>query len=129
MFLPENAEMYPHGFISDKYENNLFNKLEGNSRPGFFNGVTTIVAKLFNVIKPTHAFFGEKDAQQLLIIKKMIKEMQYNVKLISCSTVRDQNGLALSSRNHYLNQNILLMSHFQKCNSFLLCEYLYIFHS
>ena len=104
LFLPDEHEMYCKASDVNIPDNDLFNKLEGQSRPHFFYGVTTIVAKLFNVIKPTHAFFGEKDAQQLLIIQKMIKEMQYNVKLISCSTVRDQNGLALSSRNHYLNQ-------------------------
>ena len=104
LFLPDEQEMYCKVSDVNIPDNYLFNKLEGKSRPHFFYGVTTIVAKLFNAIKPTHTFFGEKDAQQLLIIKKMIKEMQYNIKLISCSTVRDQNGLALSSRNQYLNQ-------------------------
>ena len=104
LFLPNEDEMYNKTPDVNTPSNNLFNKLEGKSRPRFFYGVTTIVAKLFNVIKPTHTFFGEKDAQQLLIIKNMIQEMHYNIKLISCSTIRDQNGLALSSRNQYLNQ-------------------------
>ena len=104
LFLPDAEEMYEKSPDVNIPSNDLFNKLEGKSRPHFFYGVTTIVSKLFNTIKPTYAFFGKKDAQQLLIIKKMIKEMQYNIKLIDCSTVRDQNGLALSSRNQHLNQ-------------------------
>ena len=82
---------------------NLFKKLEGQSRPHFFYGVTTIVAKLFNAIKPTHTFFGEKDAQQLRIIQEMIDTMDYSITLIACPTIRDDNGLALSSRNQYLS--------------------------
>ena len=104
LFLPDEREMYEKSSDVNIHSNDFFNKLEGKSRPHFFYGVTTIVAKLFNAIKPTHTFFGKKDAQQLLIIKKMIKEMQYNIKLIDCSTIRNQNGLALSSRNQYLNQ-------------------------
>ena len=88
----------------------LFNKLEGASRPHFFHGVTTIVAKLFNVILPTHTFFGEKDAQQLFIIKEMIKNMHYPITLIPCPTVRDSNGLALSSRNQYLSKKECLLA-------------------
>lgn len=104
VFLPENAEMYPHGFISDKYENNLFNKLEGNSRPGFFNGVTTIVAKLFDIVEPSHSFFGEKDYQQLCIIKKMVDDLSYSINIVPCPIVREKNGLAMSSRNEYLTE-------------------------
>ena len=73
------------------------------SRPHFFHGVTTIVAKLFNIIQPTHVFFGEKDAQQLFIVKKMINDLAYDIKLIPCPIIRDNNGLALSSRNKYLS--------------------------
>ena len=80
----------------------MFNKLEGVSRPHFFYGVTTIVAKLFNVINPTHAFFGQKDAQQLRIVQEMINSMNYSIKCIPCQTIRESNGLALSSRNQYL---------------------------
>jgi len=105
LFLPNEREMYKN--VKDVHipKSKLFDKLEGKSRPHFFYGVTTIVAKLFNVIQPTHTFFGEKDAQQLIIIKEMIGAMRYPVVLISCPTIRDNNGLALSSRNNYLTKN------------------------
>ena len=103
LFLPNEKEMYQMVGEVDIPSSDLFNKLEGKSRPHFFYGVTTIVAKLFNVIKPTHAFFGEKDAQQLFIIIEMIATMKYSIKLVSCPTIRDKNGLALSSRNSYLS--------------------------
>jgi len=105
LFLPNEIEMYQNVDDINIPPNNLFKKLEGKSRPHFFYGVTTIVAKLFNVIKPTHTFFGEKDAQQLIIIKQMIIAMRYSITLISCPTIRDNNGLALSSRNNYLTNN------------------------
>jgi len=103
VFLPSDKEMYPHNKIDFIYKNNLFNKLEGKSRPHFFYGVTKVVSKLFNIINPTHAFFGEKDAQQSRIIKKMICDLKFTINLISCPTIRDYNGLALSSRNNYLS--------------------------
>ena len=102
-FLPSNQEMYPHNKIDFIYKNNLFNKLEGKSRPHFFYGVTKVVSKLFDIVSPTHAFFGEKDAQQSRVIKKMIYDLKLNVSFISCPTIRDKNGLALSSRNNYLS--------------------------
>ena len=103
LFLPNTEEMYQKTPDVKVPETPLFKKLEGKSRPHFFFGVTTIVAKLFNIIQPTHAFFGEKDAQQLLIIKEMIQNMEYPITLIACATIRDKNGLALSSRNQYLS--------------------------
>ena len=102
LFLPNKQEMYDHVAAVKVPDSKIFNQLEGASRPHFFYGVTTIVAKLFNVVSPTHTFFGEKDAQQLCIIKQMISDMKYPITLISCPTVRDNNGLALSSRNVYL---------------------------
>ena len=102
LFLPSKEEMYDNVEGVDIPHMKLFDKLEGVSRPRFFNGVTTIVAKLFKVIQPTHAFFGQKDAQQLCIIQQMIIKMNYPIKLIACPTIRNQNGLALSSRNQYL---------------------------
>jgi len=102
LFLPTKEEMYDTVDHVDIPTSKLFNKLEGLSRPHFFNGVTTIVAKLFNVIQPTHTFFGEKDAQQLRIIQEMIHKMNYSIECIPCKTIRDKNGLALSSRNQYL---------------------------
>ena len=103
LFLPHEAEMYNKVDSVNVPDSELFQKLEGKSRPHFFFGVTQIVSKLFNVIKPTHTFFGEKDAQQLIIIKEMISKMNYNIILVSCPTIRDKNGLALSSRNEYLS--------------------------
>ena len=105
LFLPSENEMYKRVPDVNVPQSDLFIKLEGASRPHFFFGVTQIVAKLFNVIKPTHTFFGEKDAQQLIIIKEMIKKMNYPIKLIPGPTIRDDRGLALSSRNQYLTKN------------------------
>ena len=102
VFLPTDKEMYPKHEPRFNYTNNLFNQLEGKSRPHFFYGVTNIVAKLFKIINPTHTFFGEKDAQQAIIIKKMVLDLKLNLHFITCPTIRDQNGLALSSRNSYL---------------------------
>ena len=79
--------------------------MEGQSRPLFFPGVATVVTKLFNIIQPTHAYFGKKDAQQLLIIKKMVKEMAYPIEIISCPIIRGDTGLAMSSRNSYLSKS------------------------
>jgi len=104
LFLPTEIEMYEKSSSVNIPVSNLFKKLEGVSRPHFFPGVTTIVAKLFNIVQPTHAFFGQKDAQQLFIIKQMIKRMNYAIKLIACPTIRDTSGLALSSRNNYLTR-------------------------
>ena len=106
VFIPTDNEMCPDNQTKVfSYENALFKKLEGQSRPHFFYGVTKVVAKLFDIVQPTHTFFGEKDAQQLIIIKEMIGAMRYPVVLISCPTIRDNNGLALSSRNNYLTKN------------------------
>ena len=103
VFLPNDSEMYPKEFSTQIKENILSRVLEGNSRPDFFTGVTTIVAKLFNIIGPTHVFFGEKDAQQFRIIEKIISDLNYPIKVISCPIIRGENGLAMSSRNEYLN--------------------------
>ena len=103
VFLPNDSEMYPKEFSTQIQENLLSNILEGNSRPGFFTGVITIVAKLFNIIEPTHVFFGEKDAQQLRILEKIISDLNYPIEVISCPIIREKNGLAMSSRNEYLN--------------------------
>jgi len=103
VFLPNDSEMYPKEFSTQIQENILSRVLEGNSRPFFFTGVTTIVAKLFNIIEPTHVFFGEKDAQQLRIVEKIISDLNYPIEVISCPIIREKNGLAMSSRNEYLN--------------------------
>ena len=105
VFLPGNSEMYPEGINTGNYENNLFGLLEGKSRPGFFKGVTTIVAILFDIVEPTHAFFGMKDFQQFCIIKKMVEELNYPIQVVPCPIIREENGLAMSSRNKYLTKN------------------------
>ena len=103
LFQPTNDELYSNVADVQVPPSDLFKKLEGQSRPHFFYGVTTIVAKLFNVIKPTHTFFGKKDAQQLRVIQQMIDVMDYQIELVACPIIRDRNGLALSSRNQYLS--------------------------
>jgi len=104
VFLPTNSEIYPQNMKNIfTYENKFFKKLEGCSRPHFFYGVTQVVSRLFEIVCPSHAFFGDKDAQQSLIVQKMILDLKYNIKFKSCPIIRDQNGLALSSRNNYLS--------------------------
>ena len=105
VFLPGNYEMYPEGIKTGNYENNLFGLLEGKSRPGFFKGVITIVAILFDIVEPTHAFFGMKDFQQFCIIKKMVEGLNYPIQMVPCPIIREENGLAMSSRNKYLTEN------------------------
>ena len=104
VFTPNNSEMYPEGFNTNNYSNNLFTLLEGKSRPDFFKGVTTIVAKLFDIVEPTHTFFGEKDFQQLCIINQMVSDLKYPIQVVPCPIIREENGLAMSSRNKYLTE-------------------------
>ena len=103
IFLPTSEVMYPKGFSTFVNENIVSMGLEGKSRPSFFKGVTTIVIKLFNIVNPTHTFFGEKDAQQLRIIQKMVKDLNFSIQIVPCQIVREENGLAMSSRNEYLS--------------------------
>ncbi|RKD33175.1 pantoate--beta-alanine ligase [Thermohalobacter berrensis] len=104
IFAPSVKEMYPDGFSTYvKVYGNISKKLCGQSREGHFKGVTTVVSKLFNIVTPDRAYFGQKDAQQLAIIKKMVKELNYDIEIVPCSIVREKNGLAMSSRNTYLN--------------------------
>ena len=105
VFLPGVDQMYQNNKEDYYFDTPLAFKLEGKSRPRFFKGVTTVVHKLFLIVKPTHAVFGQKDAQQLLIIKKMISKNQYGITLIEGPSIRNEDGLALSSRNNYLNQD------------------------
>ena len=105
VFLPSKKEMYNEPFSVVVNELKISQKLEGASRPGFFPGVTTIVSKLFNLVRPSHAFFGQKDVQQLVIIQRLVKDLNYAIKIVGCKTVRENNGLAMSSRNQYLNSN------------------------
>ncbi len=102
IFIPEVKDMYPDGHCTSIEVKCLDNILEGAFRPGHFRGVATICAKLFNLVEPTRAYFGQKDAQQVLVIKKMVADLDMNLEVIACPTIREEDGLAMSSRNVYL---------------------------
>ncbi len=104
LFYPNVDGMYPHGFQTYVNVEHLTKMLEGASRPTHFRGVTTIVAKLFNITKPHKAYFGKKDAQQLIVIKRMIEDLNMGVEIAGMPIVRENDGLAMSSRNKYLNE-------------------------
>jgi len=103
VFIPPAAEMYPPQFNSWVEVAKITERLEGVSRPTHFKGVTTVVAKLFNIVQPAKAYFGQKDAQQALVIRKMVADLNMNLEIITLPTVREPDGLAMSSRNVYLN--------------------------
>jgi len=103
LFHPSAAEMYPPGFRTYVEVHGLQDGLCGRSRPGHFRGVATVVLKLFNIVRPNAAFFGAKDAQQVLILGKMAADLDLDVEVVTCPIVREPDGLALSSRNVYLN--------------------------
>jgi len=105
VFLPEVAEMYPKGYSTFMYVGGISGILCGASRPDHFNGVATIVAKLFNTVMPDRAYFGQKDFQQTVVIKKLVREMSFDTEVIVCPIVREPDGLAMSSRNAYLNED------------------------
>lgn len=106
VFLPSIAEMYESGSETNIIPpKNLATSFEGGLRSGHFNGVLRVVLKFFNLIRPNNAYFGQKDAQQLLIIKKMVSDLFLPINIVPCLTQRDSNGLALSSRNAYLKEN------------------------
>lgn len=102
VFAPEAEEMYPPGFSTWVEVEGLTERLEGAFRPGHFRGVATVVAKLFNITSPTRAYFGQKDAQQALVLKRMVADLNFGLELIVVPTVREPDGLAMSSRNVYL---------------------------
>lgn len=104
IFYPSEEEIYPDGYSTFSVVEGLSDILEGASRPSHFKGVTTIVNKLFNIINPQIAFFGQKDAQQAVIIKKMVTDLNLNTRIIVCPTIRESDGLALSSRNTFLTR-------------------------
>src|SRR3954449_12405543 len=103
LFAPSAEEMYPAGAVSWVTVEGLSERLEGKSRPGHFRGVATIVSKLFHIAEPDRAYFGQKDAQQAVIIRKMVSDVDMGVEVVVCPTVRENDGLALSSRNVYLS--------------------------
>jgi pantoate--beta-alanine ligase len=102
MFFPAAEELYPSGFSTRVEVGGLTQCLCGLSRPGHFQGVATVVAKLFNIVFPDKAFFGQKDAQQVLVIKRMVEDLNMPLKIVVSPTVREEDGLAMSSRNAYL---------------------------
>ena len=103
LFFPGLEEIYPRGFSTYVDVEGVTERLEGEFRPGHFRGVATVVAKFFNIMEPTRAYFGQKDAQQVVVIQKMVRDLNMDVEIVVCPTVREPDGLALSSRNVYLN--------------------------
>jgi pantoate--beta-alanine ligase len=103
LFYPEPAGMYPPGYRTYVEVEGLQDRLCGKSRPGHFRGVATVVLKLFDVVAPDRAYFGAKDAQQVLIIRRMARDLDLDVEVVTCPLVREPDGLALSSRNAYLS--------------------------
>ena len=104
LFRPSAAEMYAEGRSVFVDESSISQTLEGKSRPGHFRGVCTVVAKLFNILAPDAAVFGEKDFQQLTIIRRMVRDLTFKIDIIAVPTVREEDGLACSSRNQYLDR-------------------------
>jgi len=102
IFTPLDQEMYPRGFSTFVEVTGLTDRLCGQSRPGHFRGVTTVVTKLFNIVAPDRAFFGQKDAQQAMVIRRMARDLNMDLEVAILPTVREQDGLAMSSRNVYL---------------------------
>lgn len=103
LFAPEPREMYPEGFATSIDVGPVGTRLDGASRPGHFLGVATVVAKLFGVVRPHRAYFGQKDAAQVAVLRRMVRDLNLPVALVVCPTVREADGLALSSRNRYLS--------------------------
>jgi len=103
VFIPSDDEMYPPEFSSWVDVEKVTEGLEGASRPGHFRGVATVVAKLFNIVQPARAYFGQKDAQQVAVIKRMVADLNMGIEIVVVPTVRESDGLAMSSRNSYLN--------------------------
>jgi len=104
LFYPAVEEMYPRGFCTQVEVGGPAGCLCGKSRPGHFRGVATVVAKLFNIVQPDRAYFGQKDAQQVLVIKRMVEDLNLPLEVVTVATVRESDGLAMSSRNVYLSR-------------------------
>jgi pantoate--beta-alanine ligase len=124
IFAPTVHEMYPRQNLTWVNVEKLTEPLCGRFRPGHFRGVTTVCAKLFNIVMPDVAFFGQKDAQQAIVIKRMVTELNMTLKIVVCPTVREESGLAISSRNQYLSQAekkdaAILYAVLQKCRKMI----------
>ncbi len=102
LFYPSSNDMYPSGFSTYVVVERLTGVLEGKSRPTHFRGVTTVVCKLFNIVRPNRVYFGKKDAQQLIVIERMVKDLNLGIEVVPMPIVREEDGLAMSSRNVYL---------------------------
>ena len=105
VFVPSDKEMYPRGYDTWVEVRGITAKLEGKSRPTHFQGVTTVCNKLFQIIEPDRAYFGQKDAQQAIVIQRMVSDLNMNLDIVVCPTVRESDGLAMSSRNTYLTMD------------------------
>ena len=103
IFAPDVSELYPSGFNTYVTTSGVSDRLEGKSRPTHFRGVTTIVTKLFNLVQPSKAYFGQKDAQQVAVLQQMVRDLNQNLDLVVCPIIREPDGLAKSSRNTYLS--------------------------
>jgi pantoate--beta-alanine ligase len=103
LFAPSNQDMYPAGAVTFVTVEGLSDKLCGRSRPGHFRGVTTVVSKLFHIVEPDLAFFGQKDAAQVTILQRMVRDLNLPMRIVVCPIVREKDGLAMSSRNSYLD--------------------------
>jgi pantoate--beta-alanine ligase len=106
VWIPTREQMYPEGFQTWVNVEELTRPLEGEHRPGHFRGVATVVAKLFNAVKPDRAYFGQKDAQQLAVVRRMAQDLDFPLEVVACPTVREADGLAMSSRNSRLNPKV-----------------------
>jgi len=115
VFVPDDATMYPEGFQTTVAVGKLTRLLEGTSRPSHFEGVTTIVTKLFNIVQPSRAYFGQKDAQQAIVIRQLVSDLNVNLDLVICPIIRESDGLAMSSRNVRLDSK-------QRVAAIVLCE-------
>ena len=103
VFAPDAGEVYPEGFQSYIDVTEVTKSLEGAARPGHLRGMATVVTKLFNIVEPTRAYFGQKDAQQVVVVKQFVRDLNIPVTIVVCPTVREKDGLAMSSRNVRLN--------------------------